>query len=195
MKRKLRSGKENFFEYNRGLIQLSEENFGDKKSKDITSFWISLINFELHSKSTMGIFEYNSSKLSYGLNGVKLELQDLTSEELNEIIEYYSKKGYILNQIDNIVIRDSDAIIIEWSNPIKQNLREKLYILKFSCSKLKKLFNINKFKNTFLRTIVLTFKDFYWYYFWNDSYCVNATRLYRKTLKSRKYIEKRNKTS
>ena len=126
---------------------------------------------------------------------LQLELQDLTSEELNEIIEYYSKKGYILNQIDNIVIRDSDAIIIEWSNPIKQNLREKLYILKFSCSKLKKLFNINKFKNTFLRTIVLTFKDFYWYYFWNDSYCVNATRLYRKTLKSRKYIEKRNKTS
>ena len=29
MKRKLRSGKENFFEYNRGLIQLSEENFED----------------------------------------------------------------------------------------------------------------------------------------------------------------------
>ena len=124
MKKKLRSGKENFFEYNRGIIQLSEENFEDKKSKDITSFWISLINFELHSKSTMGIFEYNSSKLSYGLNGMKLELQDLTSEELNEIIEYYSKKGYILNQIDNIVIRDSDVIIIEWSNPIKQSLRE-----------------------------------------------------------------------
>lgn len=108
-----------------------------KKSKDITSFWISLINFELHSMSTMGIFEYNSSKLSYGLNGVKLELQDLTSEELNEIIEYYSKKGYIINQIDNIVILDSDVIIIEWSNPIKQSLKEKVYILKFLYKKLK----------------------------------------------------------
>ena len=40
---------------------------------------------------------------------------------------------------------------------------------------------------------MLTLKDFYWYYFWNDSYCISASRLYRKTLKSRKCIEKKIK--
>lgn len=189
MKKELRNQIEQFVEYNIELRRLSEENFADKRKKDIVSFWISCINFELYFMESSGIFQYDSSKLSYGLDEIKLDLKELTNEELDEIINYYWRKGYILNQHKNIVLEKSETIVIDWSKPNRQNLKDKIYILKFKCSKFEKLFIINNQENPFLKSIFFTIKDFYWYYFWNHSYCINAIRAYRKSSKSKKAIE------
>ena len=68
MRKELRSQIEGFKKYNEELKDLSRKSFEDKKSKDIVSFWISLINFELNFRATSGIFKYNSSNLSYGID-------------------------------------------------------------------------------------------------------------------------------
>ncbi len=193
MKKELRNQIEEFIEYNIELKRLSDENFNDKRKKDIVSFWISCINFELYSMESSGFFQYNSSKLSYGLDGINLDLKELTNEELEEILNYYLRKGYILNQHNNIVLNEPDIIIIDWRKPNKQTLKDKIYIFKFRCSKFKKLFVINNQEKTFLKSILFAIKDFYWYYYCNHSYCINATRRYRKSLKSKKVIERRNK--
>ena len=158
MKKQLRNQIQQFVEYNIELRRLSAENFADKRKKDIVSFWISCINFELYCMESSGIFQYDSSKLSYGLDGIKLDLKELTNEELDEIINYYWRKGYILNQHKNIVLEKSETIVIDWSKPNRQNLKDKIYILKFKCSKFEKLFIINNQENPFLKSIFFTIK-------------------------------------
>lgn len=195
MKKEVRNQIEEFIEYNIELRKLSEENFANKRAKDIISFWIRNINFELYSMQTSGIFHYDTSKLAYGLNGAKLDLKELSDIELEDVLNYYWRKGYILNQYDNIVLEKPDIIVIDWSKPKRQKLYDKMYILKFKCNRFKKLFIINNQENSFLNSIFFTIKDFYWYYFWNHSYCISAIRAYRKSLKSRKVIKRREKIS
>ena len=193
MKKELRSQIEDFKEYNEKLKDLSRKSFEDKKSKDIVSFWIGLINFELNFKATSGIFKYNSSNLSYGIDEIKFELGKLTSDDLNEILEYYIRKGYTLNQLPNIIIDSPNEIIFDWTNPTKQNLSDKIHIIKFMYSKLTKLLGLNRLSNNLFKSIILTLKDFYGYYFWNNSYCPNAMKLYKKTIKAQNVIYKRER--
>ena len=60
--KKVRNQIEEFIEYNIELRKLSEENFANKRAKDIISFWIRNINFELYSMQISGIFHYDTSK-------------------------------------------------------------------------------------------------------------------------------------
>lgn len=191
MNKKLRSQGENVVKYIKELIKMSENNFDEKIKKDIVSFWISHINFELYSKERSGCFIYESSKLSYGIYSTKLDIAELTSEELEEIINYYSKKGYTLNYYNNIVIEKPDVIIIDWSHPNRQTLKDKIYIFKFRYTKFKKIFRFNNQKCNLFKTLFFTIKDFYWYYFWNHSYCISAHGLHKKTIKSKKRITRR----
>lgn len=192
MKKRLRNQWEEFAEYNLEFRRLSAENFAEKKKKDIVSFWIRSINFELYFMETSGFFEYNSSKLSYGLDGIKLNLKELTSEELDEVLNYYWSYGYVLNQKDKIVFYKPELIVIDWNSPNRQSFGDKIYLLKFKFRKFKKLLSVNKQENSFFKSIVMTIKDFYWYYFFNHSYCISATKLYKKCVKSKKLIERRN---
>lgn len=193
MRKELRSQIEDFKEYNEELKDLSRKSFEDKKSKDIVSFWISLINFELNFRATSGIFKYNSSNLSYGIDEINFELGELDSDDLNEILEYYIRKGFTLNQFQDIIIDSPNEIIFDWTNPTKQNLSDKKYIIEFMYKKLKKLLGINRLNNNLFKSIILTLKDFYEYYFWNNSYCPNAMKLYKKTIKAKKFIFKKGK--
>ena len=183
---------ENMVEYTKELIRLSEDTFNEKIKKDIVSFWIGYINFELYFRETSGFFTYESSKLSYGIYSTKFDISELTSEELEEIINYYSKKGYNLNYYDNVVTEKPDIIIIDWSHPNKQKLKDKIYIFKFRYLKFKKIFRINNQECNLFKTLFFTLKDFYWYYFWNHKYCISAYSLYKKTIKAKKYITRRN---
>lgn len=140
MKKELRNQIEQFVEYNIELRRLSEENFADKREKDIVSFWISCFNFELYSMESSGIFQYDSSKLSYGLDGIKLDLKELTNKELDEIINYSWRKGYILNQHKNIVLEKSETIVIDWSKPNRQNLKDKIYNFKTKLTTFQKIY-------------------------------------------------------
>lgn len=191
MNKKLRSQGENVVKYIKELIKMSENNFDEKIKKDVVSFWISHINFELYSKETSGCFIYESSKLSYGIYSTKLDIAELTSEELEEIINYYSKKGYTLNYYNNIVIEKPGVIIIDWSHPNRQILKDKIYIFKFRYTKFKKIFRFNNQKCNLFKTLFFTIKDFCWYYFRNHSYCISAHSLYKKTIKSKKRITSR----
>lgn len=74
MKKEVRNQIEEFIKYNIELRRLSEENFADKQAKDIVSFWIHEINFELYSMQTMGVLCYDTSKLAYGIDSTKLDL-------------------------------------------------------------------------------------------------------------------------
>lgn len=74
MKKEVRNQIEEFIKYNIELRRLSEENFADKRAKDIVSFWIHEINFELYSMQTMGVLCYDTSKLAYGIDSTKLDL-------------------------------------------------------------------------------------------------------------------------
>lgn len=74
---------------------------------------------------TSGIFHYDTSKLAYGLNGAKLDLKELSDIELEDVLNYYWRKGYILNQYDNIVLEKPDIIVIDWSKPKRQKLCDK----------------------------------------------------------------------
>lgn len=193
MQKELRSQTDGFIAYNIEFRRLSEESIKEKREKDIVSFWIHHINFELYMMETAGNSCLDSSKISYGLDLKKLDLKELTSEEFEEILSYYWKKGYILNYYDNIIVDNPEVIIIDWSNPNRQTLQDKIYILKFNYSKLKKFFSTNKLKHSFAKSIILTIKDYYVYYWNNHTYCMNAMRLYKKTLKSKRVIERRIK--
>lgn len=102
MKKEVRNQIEEFIEYNIEFRKLSEENFANKRAKDIISFWIWNISSELYFMQTSGIFHYDTSKLSYGLNGTKLDLKELSDIELEDVLNYYWRKGYILNQREKI---------------------------------------------------------------------------------------------
>lgn len=193
MKKEVRNQIEEFIKYNIELRRLSEENFADKRAKDIVSFWIHEINFELYSMQTMGVLYYDTSKLAYGIDSTKLDLNELSNIELELVLNYYWRKGYTLNRYDNIIMEKPDIIVIDWSKPQKQKLHDKMYILKFEWTKFKKFFNMQNKANSFFYSIFLAMKDFYWYYIWNNSYCISAIKAYRKSLKSKKVIKRREK--
>lgn len=191
MKNELRNQIEDFIEYNIELKRLCNENFKDKIEKDIVLFWISHMNFRIYSMQTQGNFQYNSSKLSYGIEGIKLDIKQLTEEQFQEILEFYLKKGYTLNHSNNIVLENPDVIVINWDKPNRQTINDKMYILKFKYNKFRNLYNINRKKADVLKAFYESIKDFYWYLFWNHSYCISATSAYRKSSKSKKIIERR----
>ena len=85
MKKEVRNQIEEFIKYNIELRRLSEESFADKRAKDIVSFWIHEINFELYSMQTMGVFCYDTSNLAYGIDSTKLDLNELSNIELISI--------------------------------------------------------------------------------------------------------------
>lgn len=193
MKKELRNQIEDFIEYNIELKRLCDENFKDKIEKDIVLFWIAHMNFRIYSMQTQGNFQYNSSKLSYGIEEIKLDIKQLTEEQFQEILEFYLKKGYTLNHLNNIVIENPDVIVINWDKPNRQTIKDKMYILKFKYNKFRNLYNINRRKADVLKAFFESIKDFYWYLFWNHSYCLNAITQNRKTRKSIRVIKRRKK--
>lgn len=193
MKKELRNQIEEFIEYNIKLKRLCDENFKDKIEKDIVLFWIAHMNFRIYSMQTQGIFQYNSSKLSYGIDGIKLDIKQLTEEQFQEILKFYLKKGYTLNHSNNIVLENPDVIVINWDKPNKQTIKDKMYILKFKYNKFRNLYNINRKKADILKAFFESIEDFYWYFFWNHSYCLNAMTQNRKTRKSIRVIKRRKK--
>ena len=160
MKKEVRNQIEEFIKYNIELRRLSEENFADKRAKDIVSFWIHEINFELYSMQTMGVLYYDTSKLAYGIDSTKLDLNELSNIELELVLNYYWRKGYTLNRYDNIIMEKPDIIVIDWSKPQKQKLHDKMYVLKFEWTKFKKFFNMQNKANSFFYSIFWLWKIF-----------------------------------
>ncbi len=191
MKKELREQIEDFIESNKVIRQLCDENFKEKKEKDIVLFWLRCINYDIYFKQILGMFQYNSSNLSYGIEGTKLDIKQLTEEQFQEILDFYLKKGYKLNYLDDTVTEHPKVIVIKWDEYEKQTIDDKKYILRFKKNKLKKLYSINKKENNCLKAFWYSVKDFYWYLFLNHSYCLNAMKQNRKTRKSKSEIEKR----
>lgn len=191
MRKKLRKQIKGFIEYNKEAMKLCNENFKEKKEKDIVLFWIRCINFKIYSMKTQGSFQCNSSNLSYGIEGIKFDIKQLTEEQFQEILDFYLKKGYKLNYLDDIVTENSEYIVIKWDEYKKQTINDRIYILKFKKNKFKKLYSINKRKENCLKAFCDSIKDFYWYLFMTKSYCLNAMKQNKKTIKSKKKIEKR----
>ena len=114
MKKELREQIEDFIESNKVIRQLCDENFKEKKEKDILLFWLRCINYDIYFKQILGMFQYNSSNLSYGIEGTKLDIKQLTEEQFQEILDFYLKKGYKLNYLDDTVTEHSKVIVIKW---------------------------------------------------------------------------------
>lgn len=177
-----------FIEYNVKLKQMCDDNFSEKKKKDIVSFWVWHINADLRDKQAMGVFKYDSHKLAYGIDQVKFIMEELSLQEFNDLTNYYWKKGYTLNYSDNVVFESPELIVINWEKPQKQTIRDRVYLFKFKLNRLKRWFNINKKEKGFTRAILSTIGDFLWY---NNYRCCNAERLYKKTKVSKERIERK----
>ena len=147
MKKELREQIEDFIESNKVIRQLCDENFKEKKEKDIVLFWLRCINYDIYFKQILGRFQYNSSNLSYGIEGTKLDIKQLTEEQFQEILDFYLKKGYKLNYLDDTVTEHPKVIVIKWDEYEKQTIDDKKYILRFKKNKLKKQYSINKKEN------------------------------------------------
>jgi hypothetical protein len=96
----------------------------------------------------MGIFKYDFDNLAYGLDHTKFVMEELSSQELNELTNYYWRKGYTLNYSGNIISENPELIMISWKKPQKQTIEDKLYLFKFKLNRLRRLFNISIVKRT-----------------------------------------------
>lgn len=179
---------ESFFNYQKELIKESEASFREAMEEDLVSFWIHHINFDLRSRRILGCFDYNSERLNYGCLRRKLDIKDLKKEELIEIVNFYYAKGYTLNHICDVVISNPDVIVINWNNPRKQNLEDKKYIFNFKIAKFKKFYRYNRKKHNVIVSLLYAMDDFASFFFYNKTYCLNAIKQHKMSVKHNKRI-------